>query len=55
MVQYTGKKVYQMTTNFIKGPQNIPNGIKIFQIQILWQNFPFLGFPKYTQIGIFGL
>jgi hypothetical protein len=40
---------YQMVINYNKWPNNIPNGHKIYQ------PFPFLGFPKFTQIGIFGL
>jgi hypothetical protein len=36
-----------MASKFIQWPQNIPNGHKTFQ------QFPFCGPPKYTQISIF--
>jgi hypothetical protein len=42
-------KICQMTTNCTKLPEIIPNGHKIYQ------HFPSQGFPKFTQIGIFGL
>jgi hypothetical protein len=40
---------FQMSKTYTKWPKNIPNGLKIYQ------DFPFRGPPKYTQIGIFGL
>jgi hypothetical protein len=56
-------KLYQMATNYTKRPQiipkfsdNIPNGLKIFQMAIKYtKQFAFQGPPKFTQIGIFGL
>jgi hypothetical protein len=42
-------KNFQMSKTYTKWPKNIPNGLKIYQ------DFPFRGPPKYTQIGIFGL
>jgi hypothetical protein len=42
-------KMYQITIKYIKWPQNISNGHKIYQ------QFPLQDPPKFTQIGIFGL
>jgi hypothetical protein len=45
-----------------KRPQNIPNGRKIYQtghkipnFHEIHPTFPSQGFPKFTQIGIFGM
>jgi hypothetical protein len=44
----TEEKIYQMTTKFIRYPQNRPNGHKICR------DFPLQDPTKFTQIGIFG-
>jgi hypothetical protein len=51
-----GQTIYQMAKQYTKWPNNIPNVRNIFQMAIEYANlFPFLGPPKFTQIGIFGL
>jgi hypothetical protein len=39
----------RMAINHTKLPSNIPNDLK------LYQNFSRQGYPKFTQIGIFGI
>jgi hypothetical protein len=62
-------KIYQMTTNYTKRPQTIPNGHKLYQTAInypkwpynnpngheIYQHYHFQEPPKFTQIGILGL
>jgi hypothetical protein len=47
---------------YTKGPQNVPNGYKMFHLAVNRQKWPFKykhirlqDLPKFTQIGIFGL
>jgi hypothetical protein len=42
-------KLYQIAIYYTKWSYIIPNGRKIYQ------HFPFIGLPKFTQIDIFGL
>jgi hypothetical protein len=48
-IYQNSNKMYQMAIRYTKWLSNIPNDHKIYQ------QFPFQGPPKYTQIWIFGL
>jgi hypothetical protein len=50
---------YQNGEKYTKRPQNTPNGHKLFPMAVnghkIYQDFPLIDPPKFTQIGIFGL